>query len=85
MEVRTKDIYEFRRVNNIRPFIKMIDTSAGEFRSDTNYLYLTYNAIEDDVERLNNSVIVLGSGSYKIGSSVEFDWSSVQSVNTLKE
>lgn len=85
MEVRTKDIYEFRRVNNIRPFIKMIDTSAGEFRSDTNYLYLTYNAIEDDVERLNNSVIVLGSGSYKIGSSVEFDWSSVQSVNTLKK
>ncbi|MDO8561590.1 MAG: carbamoyl-phosphate synthase (glutamine-hydrolyzing) large subunit [bacterium] len=68
---------------NILPVIKQIDTLAGEFPAKTNYLYLTYNGVENDVVRGKNSVVVLGSGPYCIGSSVEFDWSSVQVLKTL--
>ena len=69
----------------ILPVIKQIDTLAGEFPAQTNYLYVTYNGTENDIARGKNSVVVLGSGPYCIGSSVEFDWSSVQVLKTLAE
>ena len=63
------------------PCVKQIDTLAAEYPAQTNYLYLTYNGEEDDVEcGGGNAVIVLGSGAYRIGSSVEFDWCSVNTV-----
>jgi carbamoyl-phosphate synthase large subunit len=69
------------------PVVKQIDTLAGEYPALTNYLYLTHNGQEHDVDFLNDdkSVIVLGSGAYRIGSSVEFDWCSVNSVQTIKK
>jgi len=71
---------------NITPCVKQIDTLAGEYPSKTNYLYLTYNGREDDIALEDmNSVIILGSGPYCIGSSVEFDWCCVNSVITLKK
>ncbi len=71
----------------LRPCVKQIDTLAAEFPSDTNYLYLTYNGSTDDVEFSGNSrsVIVLGSGAYRIGSSVEFDWCGVNALQTLRK
>jgi carbamoyl-phosphate synthase large subunit len=68
-------------------FIKQIDTLAGEYPAQTNYLYVTYNATEHDVtfEHDDQSVIVLGSGAYRIGSSVEFDWCGVNAVNTIRK
>lgn len=68
----------------IMPFVKQIDTVAAEFPAYTNYLYLTYNAAEHDVTFNDRGVMVLGSGVYRIGSSVEFDWCSVRAVNTLR-
>ncbi|NIO21102.1 MAG: hypothetical protein GTN76_10270, partial [Candidatus Aenigmarchaeota archaeon] len=66
--------------------VKQIDTLGAEYPAKTNYLYLTYNGIEDDIEfSEKNSVIVLGSGAYCIGSSVEFDWCCVNTVHTLKK
>src|SRR3990167_4471302 len=64
--------------SKIVPVIKQIDTLAGEFPARTNYLYLTYHGMENDVAPSKNAAIVLGSGPYSIGSSVEFDWSCVQ-------
>lgn len=78
-------IHTFRRVKKITPFVKQIDTTGGEFPAETNYLYLTYNGNEHDVDFNNNGVIVLGCGCYRIGSSVEFDWCAVSSINTLKK
>jgi carbamoyl-phosphate synthase large subunit len=70
----------------IAPWVKQIDTLAGEYPAQTNYLYLTYNGQDHDVEFGDeNSIIVLGSGAYRIGSSVEFDWCSVNTVKTLRE
>lgn len=69
---------------NVVPAVKQIDTLAGEFPAGTNYLYLTYHGTEHDVGPGKNSIAVLGSGPYCIGSSVEFDWSSVQTLQTLK-
>lgn len=70
----------------IRPSVKQIDTLAAEYPAATNYLYLTYNGDADDVqEDKSEKVIVLGSGPYRIGSSVEFDWCSVTCAQTLKE
>ncbi|KAH8889887.1 carbamoyl-phosphate synth [Thozetella sp. PMI_491] len=69
----------------ITPFVKQIDTVAAEFPAYTNYLYLTYNATESDVPLNENGVMVLGSGVYRIGSSVEFDWCSVRAIRTLRE
>ncbi len=66
------------------PSVKQIDTLAGEFPAQTNYLYLTYHGSEHDVAPGKKSVMVLGSGPYCIGSSVEFDWSSVQALKTLR-
>lgn len=70
---------------NIKPFVKQIDTLAGEYPAKTNYLYMTYNASEHDIQKPKDAVIVLGSGSYRIGSSVEFDWCCVNSVNTVRK
>jgi carbamoyl-phosphate synthase large subunit len=74
-----------RKAAGILPSVKQIDTLAGEYPAQTNYLYLTYNGGEHDIEFNNDdkSVIVLGSGAYRIGSSVEFDWCSVNAVNTI--
>lgn len=69
----------------IVPIVKQIDTVAAEFPSVTNYLYLTYNASEHDVAFEDHGVMVLGSGVYRIGSSVEFDWCSVRTIRTLRE
>ncbi|KAL2175706.1 uncharacterized protein P884DRAFT_227798 [Thermothelomyces heterothallicus CBS 202.75] len=69
----------------ITPFVKQIDTVAAEFPAYTNYLYLTYNASEHDITFNDNGVMVLGSGVYRIGSSVEFDWCSVRAIRTLRE
>jgi Carbamoyl-phosphate synthetase large chain, oligomerisation domain len=71
-------------------FVKQIDTLAAEYPAQTNYLYLTYSAQEDDLSPdaagdLRKSVVVLGSGAYRIGSSVEFDWCCVNAVRTLRE
>ncbi|KAK3307076.1 uncharacterized protein B0T15DRAFT_413945 [Chaetomium strumarium] len=69
----------------ITPFVKQIDTVAAEFPAYTNYLYLTYNASEHDITFDDHGVMVLGSGVYRIGSSVEFDWCSVRAIRTLRE
>jgi carbamoyl-phosphate synthase/aspartate carbamoyltransferase len=69
----------------IVPIVKQIDTVAAEFPSVTNYLYLTYNASAHDVAFDDNGIMVLGSGVYRIGSSVEFDWCSVRTIRTLRQ
>ncbi|ORY35403.1 hypothetical protein BCR39DRAFT_509362 [Naematelia encephala] len=69
----------------IIPFVKQIDTVAAEFPAFTNYLYTTYNASQHDVTFEDNGVMVLGSGVYRIGSSVEFDWCAVRAIRTLRE
>ncbi len=78
---------EKRKSLGILPFVKQIDTLAGEYPAQTNYLYVTYNGSESDInyENDNKSVIVLGSGAYRIGSSVEFDWCGVSALNTIKK
>lgn len=82
----TEDEVRARRKNfGVKPFVKKIDTLAAEFPADTNYLYTTYNATTHDVEFDNHGVIVLGSGVYRIGSSVEFDWCAVSATLALKE
>ncbi|MCM1316637.1 MAG: carbamoyl-phosphate synthase (glutamine-hydrolyzing) large subunit [Bacteroides sp.] len=78
----------WRKTLGILPVVKQIDTLAGEFPARTNYLYLTYNGTESDIDYSNpdhRSVIVLGSGAYRIGSSVEFDWCSVNALMTVRE
>lgn len=76
-----------RKSFGIVPVVKQIDTLAAEYPAMTNYLYLTYNGSVNDVQYLNDrrSVVVLGSGAYRIGSSVEFDWCSVNALLTVKE
>lgn len=79
-------IRKLRHSFNIRPSIFNIDTMAGEFKAETNYLYLTYHGNHNDVTPLGSkAVVVLGSGPYHIGSSVEFDWSSVNASLALKK
>ncbi|MBD3203586.1 carbamoyl-phosphate synthase (glutamine-hydrolyzing) large subunit [Candidatus Woesearchaeota archaeon] len=79
------EIRKLRKKLSIVPVIKQIDTLAAEFPAKTNYLYLTYNGKENDIEPYKEkSIIVLGSGAYKIGSSVEFDWCCVNAVLTAK-
>lgn len=74
-----------RKMLGIVPYVKQIDTLAAEYPAVTNYLYLTYSGIEHDIRFENDkkSIIVLGSGAYRIGSSVEFDWCSVNAVDTI--
>ncbi|HLG24593.1 MAG TPA: carbamoyl-phosphate synthase (glutamine-hydrolyzing) large subunit [Candidatus Nanoarchaeia archaeon] len=86
MEEKMLKVREYRKKNNIIPCVKQIDTLAAEYPAKTNYLYLTYNGDEDDVEfNVKKTAIVLGSGAYRIGSSVEFDWCCVNSVQALKQ
>jgi carbamoyl-phosphate synthase large subunit len=81
------EVRQFRIKNKITPFVKQIDTLAAEYPARTNYLYLTYHGTEHDIVYKNDqkSVIVLGSGAYRIGSSVEFDWCSVSALKTVNE
>lgn len=82
----TEDEVRARRKNfGITPWVKKIDTLAAEFPADTNYLYTTYNATTHDVEFDDHGVLVLGSGVYRIGSSVEFDWCAVNATLSLKQ
>ena len=76
-----------RKELGITPVVKQIDTLAAEYPAQTNYLYLTYSGTEHDIEfaRDDKSIIVLGSGAYRIGSSVEFDWCGVQALNTIRK
>jgi carbamoyl-phosphate synthase large subunit len=80
-------IRQHRKSLGIIPSIKQIDTLAAEYPAKTNYLYLSYSGTENDIafENDKKSVIVLGSGAYRIGSSVEFDWCSVNAVNTIRK
>lgn len=80
-------IRNLRKKKGITPVVKQIDTLAAEYPAQTNYLYLTYNGTENDVKYLGDqrSVIVLGSGAYRIGSSVEFDWCSVNALDTIRK
>ena len=78
---------KYRLSLGIKPVVKQIDTLAAEFPAQTNYLYLTYSGTANDITYLNDrkSVVVLGSGAYRIGSSVEFDWCGVQALKTIRE
>jgi len=79
-------VRNLRKKHNILPYVKQVDTLAAEYPAKTNYLYLTYNGSRDDIKFDNeNSAIVLGSGAYRIGSSVEFDWCCVNAVLSLKD
>ena len=76
-----------RKGYGILPVVKQIDTLAAEYPAQTNYLYVTYSGVKSDIvfENDKRSVIVLGSGAYRIGSSVEFDWCGVQALNTIRK
>lgn len=76
-----------RKQAGILPVVKQIDTLAAEYPAQTNYLYLTYSGVAHDIHFENDkrSVVVLGSGAYRIGSSVEFDWCGVQALNTIRK
>ncbi|PYH63328.1 carbamoyl-phosphate synthase (glutamine-hydrolyzing) CPA2 [Aspergillus vadensis CBS 113365] len=78
------DVRARRKSFGIRPWVKKIDTLAAEFPADTNYLYTTYNATSHDVSFDDHGVIILGSGVYRIGSSVEFDWCAVNATLSLR-
>ncbi|ORY45401.1 large subunit of carbamoyl-phosphate synthase [Neocallimastix californiae] len=78
-------IRELRKHHNIIPFVKRIDTLAAEFPAATNYLYTTYNASTDDLTFDDHGIMVLGSGVYRIGSSVEFDWCGVSCSRALHD
>lgn len=82
LKVRT-----LRKRMGVTPVVKQIDTLAAEHPAKTNYLYVTYNGTENDVEydEKGKSVVVLGSGAYRIGSSVEFDWCGVNALNTIRK
>ncbi len=82
LKVRAK-----RKEMGILPYVKQIDTLAAEYPAHTNYLYMTYNAVAHDINYENDgrSIVVLGSGAYRIGSSVEFDWCGVQALNTIRK
>lgn len=81
----SEDEVRARRLSfDLRPFVKKIDTLAAEFPADTNYLYTTYNASSHDVTFDDHGTIILGSGVYRIGSSVEFDWCAVNATLSLR-
>ena len=87
MERAILKVREYRKSVGIVPVVKQIDTLAAEYPAKTNYLYLTYGGIANDVKYLGDkkSIVVLGSGAYRIGSSVEFDWCGVQALNTIRK
>ena len=80
-------VRQYRKAHGIVPVVKQIDTLAAEYPAQTNYLYLTYSGTENDVQYVGDhrSIVVLGSGAYRIGSSVEFDWCGVQALNTIRK
>ena len=80
-------VRKYRKEQGIVPVVKQIDTLAAEYPAQTNYLYLTYSGVANDINYENDkkSIIVLGSGAYRIGSSVEFDWCGVQALNTIRK
>ena len=80
-------IRRLRKSYGILPVVKQIDTLAAEYPAQTNYLYVTYSGTTSDIDFANDkrSIIVLGSGAYRIGSSVEFDWCGVQALNTIRK
>lgn len=80
-------VRSLRKRYGIVPVVKQIDTLAAEYPAQTNYLYVTYSGIKSDVAFVQDkrSIIVLGSGAYRIGSSVEFDWCGVQALNTIRK
>ncbi|OBZ84544.1 Protein pyrABCN [Choanephora cucurbitarum] len=78
-------VRKLRQEYNVTPYVKQIDTVAAEFPAFTNYLYMTYNAVEHDIEFNDKGVMVLGSGVYRIGSSVEFDWCAVRAIRTIRQ
>lgn len=85
LEKEEAEVRDLRKSYGLTPVVKQIDTLAAEYPAQTNYLYLTYNGSEDDLTFTDrNSVMVLGGGAYRIGSSVEFDWCCVNSVMTAK-
>ncbi len=81
------NVREYRKKLGVLPVVKQIDTLAAEFPAQTNYLYLTYNGTASDIayEHDGKSIVVLGSGAYRIGSSVEFDWCSVNALQTIRK
>lgn len=87
IEKATMIVRDYRKALGIIPAVKQIDTLAGEFPARTNYLYLTYSGDTHDInyEQDGKSVVVLGSGAYRIGSSVEFDWCGVQALETIRK
>lgn len=87
VEAIAHDVRRIRKEHGIVPCVKQIDTLAAEYPAQTNYLYLTYNGKANDVKYMGDhrSVIVLGSGAYRIGSSVEFDWCSVNALQTIRK
>lgn len=78
-------VRKIRRELGVVPVVKQIDTVAAEWPAFTNYLYLTYNGIENDVDFPGGYTMVLGSGVYRIGSSVEFDWCAVSCIKELRK
>lgn len=87
MEDGILEVRNYRKSQGIVPVVKQIDTLAAEYPAQTNYLYLTYSGVANDVHYLGDhkSIVVLGSGAYRIGSSVEFDWCGVQALNTIRK
>ena len=87
MEDAIVTLRRHRKERGIVPVVKQIDTLAAEYPAQTNYLYLTYSGTANDVRYLGDhrSIVVLGSGAYRIGSSVEFDWCGVQALNTIRK
>lgn len=87
MEQASLLVRNHRKACGIVPYVKQIDTLAAEYPAQTNYLYLTYSGVAHDIpfEHDGRSVVVLGSGAYRIGSSVEFDWCGVQALHTIRK
>lgn len=86
LTLESSELRSFRKKKNITPFTKQIDTLAAEFPAETNYLYSTYHGVENDISpSKKKKVMVLGSGPYCIGSSVEFDWCNINVIRTLEK
>lgn len=86
-EMAILQVRQERKYRGIVPVVKQIDTLAAEYPAQTNYLYLTYSGTENDIDYVDDkrSIVVLGSGAYRIGSSVEFDWCGVQALQTIRK
>ena len=87
IEKEVLNVRAHRKNKGILPVVKQIDTLAAEYPAQTNYLYVTYSGTANDVKYVGDhkSVVVLGSGAYRIGSSVEFDWCGVNALNTIRK